>query len=337
MRSQRDFGEATHDPAVRAGFPAPLFERNHSVADSTPRVSIGLPVYNGERFLPPAIDSLLAQTFKDFELILSDNASTDRTEQICRDYAACDPRVRYFRNETNIGPLRNFLRVVELSSAEFFKWAAHDDVYAPDFLERCVEILDHHPSVAVCYPRALIIDEQGNVLKHRTYGIDTSSPRHVHPQERLRDILWIDLGSPPIFGVIRRSVLNKTPLMLGSYASDQVLLAELALHGRFHEVPGELLLHREHPHRSVYTRPTRHSLATWFDPSQAGRIIFPTWRVASEYASGIWRAPLNARQRLACGKHLFRWTLYHWKELLEDLTTAARQVVTPAENSQKQI
>src|SRR5216683_3445975 len=119
MRSQRDFGEATHHPAVRAGFLAPPFESNHSVADSTPRVSIGLPVYNGERFLPPAIDSLLAQTFKDFELILSDNASTDRTEQICRDYAACDPRVRYFRNETNIGPLRNFLRVVELSSAEF--------------------------------------------------------------------------------------------------------------------------------------------------------------------------------------------------------------------------
>lgn len=319
-------GEAGSDKSASIpGEGQPVRRGLANVAYHRPRLSVGMPVYNGQRFLPLAIDSLLAQTFADFELILSDNASTDNTEQICRGYAARDPRIRYVRNQTNLGPLRNFLRAAELSSAEYFKWAAHDDLYAPEFLQRCLDVLERDPAVVVCYPRALIIDERGNVLQHRCYGIDTSSPRHIYPQERLRDVLWINLGVPPIFGVIRRSILDKTPLMQGSYAADQVLVAELALHGRFHEVPEELLLQREHPDRSVYIRPTRHSLATWWDPSQAGRLIFPTWRVLSDYVGGIWRAPLNWWQRLACAKHLFRWTLYHWRELLEDLTLPSRQ------------
>ncbi len=135
------------------------------MSNLTPRVSVGLAVYNGENYLREAIDSILAQTFTDFELILSDNASTDKTQEICLEYAAKDKRIRYYRNDQNIGGIRNQIRTVELSRGEYYKLAAHDDVCAPDFLEKCVEVLDRDPSVVLCYPKTKIIDENGNFLK----------------------------------------------------------------------------------------------------------------------------------------------------------------------------
>ena len=126
-----------------------------------PRVSVGLPVYNGERYLRLAIDSILAQTFEDFELIISDNASTDHTEEICREYAARDPRVIYIRQPRNRGGAWNFNHVVELARGEYLKWAAHDDVLAPTFLKECVAALDRLPGTVLASPRTVKIDESG--------------------------------------------------------------------------------------------------------------------------------------------------------------------------------
>src|SRR5437867_8743488 len=131
----------------------------------TPRVNIGMPVYNGERFLEEAIDSMLNQSFKDFELIISDNASTDRTQEICRAYLARDRRIRYFQNQTNLGATANFNRVFELSSGEYFKLANADDLSAPDLLAKCVAVLDAHPEVVLCYPKTTIIDENGDMIR----------------------------------------------------------------------------------------------------------------------------------------------------------------------------
>src|SRR6267378_1069384 len=239
------------------------------------RVSIGLPVYNGERFLAEAIDAVLNQSFRDLELIISDNASTDRTAEICRDYAARDNRIRYYRNETNIGANPNFRRVFALSTAEYFKWVTHDDLQTLDFLEKTAAIMDRDPDIVLCYPRVRVIDEAGNTIKHRSYGLDTDPNLLLRPQDRLGKILWINWGSPPIYGLMRSSILRKTPLLGTTYAADQILLAELALHGRFYELPEELLLHREHVYRSVYTNPSRRSLMEFQDPLNARGIVFP--------------------------------------------------------------
>src|SRR5919112_5909956 len=102
-----------------------------------PRVTIGLPVYNGERFLEQALDGLLAQTFTDFELIISDNASTDRTPEICQAYAARDSRIRYVRQPENIGAGPNHNILVPMARGEYFKWASHDDLYDPDLVAKC--------------------------------------------------------------------------------------------------------------------------------------------------------------------------------------------------------
>src|SRR5262245_38883261 len=116
---------------------------------SRPRVSIGLPVYNGERYLAETLNSMLAQTFEDFELIICDNASTDQTEQICRFYAGKDTRICYVRNATNLGAAKNYRRTFELSSGDYFRWANCDDLFAPESLACCVEILDWKPSVVL--------------------------------------------------------------------------------------------------------------------------------------------------------------------------------------------
>src|SRR5262245_34163763 len=115
------------------------------MANTVAKVSIGLPVYNGDNFIRQTIESYLSQTFEDFELIISDNASTDRTEEICRTFAVQDRRVRYTRNKENIGLARNYNQVFTMSCGEYFKWADHDDMCRPTFLMKCVQALEEHP------------------------------------------------------------------------------------------------------------------------------------------------------------------------------------------------
>jgi glycosyltransferase involved in cell wall biosynthesis len=286
--------------------------------DGSRLVTIGLPVYNGEQFLAAAIDSFLGQSYGHFELIISDNASTDRTQELCRQYAAVDSRIRYFRNELNIGPRRNFNGLVAHARGDYFKWAAHDDVYAPDFLKKCVQALDNDGSAALSYTRVLLIDAEGAPLANRRYPLDTSRTR---PYQRFAETLWIDLGSPAIFGVIRLNVLLKTPLMGYTHAADQVLLGELALRGPFIEIPEELHLHREHEHRSVRDNPTRQTLAVWWVYGRGSdRVALPLWRRLYEQTLTICRVPLPWSERFRSAFQLCRWIRYHWKEMAQDLT-----------------
>jgi glycosyltransferase involved in cell wall biosynthesis len=301
--------------------------------DSPSLVSIGLPVYNGELFLAAALDSFLAQTYRHFELIISDNASTDGTEEICRRYAKGDPRIRYFRCDANVGPRRNFNRVFELAQGKYFKWAAHDDEYAPDFLSKCVAALERDASVVLSYPRVLLIDEHSKPLTKRRYPVDTTLTR---PQDRFAQTLWVDLGSPAIFGVVRRDVLAKTPLMGFTHAADQVLLGELALRGRFFEIPEELLFHREHDHRSVRDNPTRQKLAIWWAYGRGtDRIVLPMWRRLYEQTGSVWRTPLRIGERLGSWFQLCRWIRYNWRAMAEDVKLAVKHRSASLENTAK--
>lgn len=203
---------------------------------SSPRLSIGLPVYNGESFLKAALDSILNQTYKDFELIISDNGSTDKTEDICRSYMLEDQRIRYYRNNNNLGAAWNFNRVFSLSNGQYFKWAAHDDVCANEFLERCVDVLERDLGVIVCFSKTMQIDEQGNIEKKRDH-IDLPNLSSSRSDKRFHDIIINRHGCESVFGVIRTSVLRKTPLIGNYIASDRVLLALLSIYGRFYELP----------------------------------------------------------------------------------------------------
>src|SRR5262245_65331393 len=124
-----------------------------------PLVSIGLPVYNSERFVAKSIETLLAQTFEDFRIVISDNASTDRTGAICREYAARDPRIEYQRNQTNIGMAANYNLTFGLSRSKYFRWGPADDFCAPELLEEHLRVLESDPSIALVYPQAWFVDE----------------------------------------------------------------------------------------------------------------------------------------------------------------------------------
>ena len=288
-----------------------------------PRVSIGLPVFNGEKYLSAAIDSILAQTFPDFELIISDNASTDGTEDICRAYAAKDGRIRCYRNENNLGASRNFSRVFELSSGDYFKWAAHDDVIAPDFLLKCVEVLDQDPTVILCHSKVTVIDEFGNDVQDFDITLDKiDSPK---PHERFTDLILTDRWCFEVFGLTRSSVLGMTPLIAGYVASDRILRAELGLRGRLHEIPESLFFSRDHPDRSVRALPAHHLRAEWFDPSRAAKAVFPHWRILLEYFNCVRRVPLTTYERTRCYLSLVRWLGIdlNWARIAADLVIAA--------------
>jgi glycosyltransferase involved in cell wall biosynthesis len=294
-----------------------------------PRVSIGMPVYNGERFLREALDSVLAQTFEDFELIISDNASTDRTQEICQAYAAQDRRIRYYRNEENLGAAWNYNRVFELSTGEYFKWAAHDDLCAPEHLERCVEVLDRYPAVVLCYPKTTIIDEHGQQVENDSDGLNLRSPkpheRYAHFHNRFR----FGAKCNAILGLIRTSTLGMTPL-IGSYvSSDRILLGELALRGEFYEIPEHLFFRRDHPQTSVRANPRSKERVTWFDPSRRGKLQLPGWRWFFEYLSSIRRVQISWYEKTHCYAQLGRWALWNWEKLSNDLIVAAKHVLRP--------
>lgn len=299
-----------------------------------PRLSIGLPVRNGEDFLEEALESILAQTFEDYELIISDNASTDATEAICSAYAARDDRIQYYRNKEDIGGAPNFNRVFELSSAEYFKWAAHDDICHPDFLLKCIEVLDRDKSFVLCYSLASEIDEKGNFVRKSEPRTKADSFR---PSIRYKEALRVG-PNYPLFGVLRADVLRKTPLIATYAVSDLVLTAELSLYGRFHEIQEVLFFNREHKQRStrahdvrVYDVRALHRFAVWFDPANTMKIIFPMWRIIAEYLSAIIRPPLPWSERIrsvmALAKVAWPDRTYIMKGLLYDLTAAASRIL----------
>jgi len=294
------------------------------MSHSQPLVSIGLPVYNGERFLEAALDSILAQTFTDFEVIISDNASTDRTQAICEAYAAKDARLRYYRNPSNLGAAPNFNRTVELARGKYFKWAAHDDILAPDFLQRCVEVLDQNPHVVLCYARTRIINEEGAAVQDYDVHLRTDSE---HPQQRLADLLWVTHRCYQVFGLMRLSVLKQTPLIEPYAASDRVLLVGMSQFGSFYEIPDYLFLARKHATVSVRSHQTRHTRMIWFDPTKQGHLVLPAWSLFLGYCNAIRRAPLTWNERVYGYSQMVRWAITRWRTLAEDLLIAVRHQI----------
>ena len=239
-----------------------------------PIVSIGLPVHNGAQHVAEAIEAILGQTLADFELIVSDNASTDATPAICARYAAADSRIRYHRHERNLGAAHNFNFVFRRATGKYFKWAAHDDLVHPTYLERCVAALEAAPDAVLCQSLVRIADA-GNPCRelydHTAFGTDR--PRQSERlAARLRARRCMD-----VFGVIRADALRGTALIADHVGADRTLLIELALRGRFLGVPELLFVNRDHPGRFTRRYLSLHAQAQWFVPQAPRRRVLRTW------------------------------------------------------------
>lgn len=270
---------------------------------SEARVTIGLPVRNGERYLERQLDSLLAQDFEDFVIVISDNASSDGTEAICRRYAAADERVEYHRSDVDRGLAWNWNRTFELAETPYFKWAAHDDEHEVTFLSRCVEILDSDPSVACCHTATIDIDEEGAVLAHY--------PARTRPASSSAHIRFGDLLHPhpcfQMYGVMRREVLAETRLHRPIPEIDHVLIAEISLLGRLFEVDEPLFRRREHASRSVRAFPSLKARWALYNGAGGSAPSWPTIRLNREMALVVARSSVGGWERFRCWLELRHW------------------------------
>jgi glycosyltransferase involved in cell wall biosynthesis len=178
------------------------------VNNKTPQVSIGMPVFNGEKYIREALDSLLRQTFTDFELIISDNASTDGTEAICRSFSVKDSRIRYIRQVVNLGAAANFELVLVEAVGKYFMWAAYDDLRTPDFIEVLFKMLEQDEKNTSAFGIFKEINDDGKYLG-KEHILNFSGANSF---DRIRKF-WLDdrsLRDVWIYGLHRRSILPPT-------------------------------------------------------------------------------------------------------------------------------
>lgn len=290
-----------------------------------PKVTIGLPVYNGEAFLAEAIKSVLSQTFTDLELVICDNGSTDGTEKICQDLAADDNRIRYIRSPENRGASWSYNHAAKLAQGEYFRWLAHDDMLAPQLIEKSVAVLDEKPEVVACITWFVDIDDEGEPIetKRSTVRFDAALP-----SERFRSMSEIrpSYKCEEVFGLIRNDVLQRTKLIEKYADSDRTLVAQLGLFGPFYEIPEPLFLHRIHTKSSVVVNPTRQERAVWFDPSRKGKLVFPYWRQLFEMFAVINDSPIPLREKLRSYRHMMGWTKRRRRHLKGDINWAIKHL-----------
>lgn len=324
-----------------------------------PRVSIGLPVYNGQDYLAQGIEAQLSQTFGDFELIISDNASDDATEEICRQYVAEDPRIRYVRWGRNRGAAWNFNQTFQMGRGPYFRWAAHDDLCAPDYLEQCVDVLDRDASVVLCFPRAAVIDHEGRIVAepsgYSARGRDDealtddstvgrrAALESARPHRRLYGVLVLSARCYEVFGLMRSAAMRKTRRHGTYVGGEKVFLAELSLVGPFRLLPEVGFFSRWHAarfsaHESV-TEQVQHMNSTPAPGFCPPRQVRCSW----EYFRSILRAELPIRERARCvhvfGQYLLQW--HKWKRVAEDavhgtdtklcVSAHARRMTLPAD------
>lgn len=290
-----------------------------------PLVSVGIPVYNAQRYLREALDALLTQDYPAMELIISDNASTDATPTICREYAARHPRIRYERAEQNQGAIWNFNRVFTLARGEYFMWAAFDDLREPSSVRRCVEALERHRDAVLCCTDVRFIDEAGRVTE------PDPRMRLAHPvgatrADRVRALaganFWVDF-----YGLIRRETLATTRLAQPIWGFDVLLILELCLRGGVVVVPEALFAYRIFPEKNQGDLAV--GLAGPASPAHVG----VSWsNLAMEMAHGISLAPVSRREKLTLtARFLTRFCLLNHTVrgyLRRDVAQGAREALS---------
>ena len=282
-----------------------------------PRISVGMPVYNGEPYIELAIESIMAQTFGDFELIISDNASTDRTGEICRDFAAGDDRIVYIRNEENVGAARNYNRLVDMATGEYFRWSNADDLFAPVLHERCIAVLDASPDVVLSYGKTKLIDENGVESDDYDDQLDLRSERASDRFIEFHDSVGL---TNVIYGLMRTEAVRHTAKMGNATypAADTNFMGELVLYGKFVEIPEILFYRRMHAGASSANREDAARQTSFWGQGAPG-FSFPSWRKHAAYIRAIEGAPVGYSEKRRLTLYMLRRLYWNKRELLAEI------------------
>jgi glycosyltransferase involved in cell wall biosynthesis len=286
----------------------------------TPLVSIGLPVYNGENFVAEAIRCVLDQTFSNWELVICDNSSTDRTVSICREFADHDNRIRVYQNARNMGVSFNYNEVFRRSRGQYFKWIAHDDLFAPRFIERCIQELEQDESVILVLPKMCYVDADGRQLRRQAFDLSVLGTTPEYRAKRFMalaaqgmDFIWL------AYGLIRRDVVEQSGAM-GLYAGDdQVLLFKIALRGCIKQIEEEMFFRREHPEASTVKQgSTVRERAKFAYADDNRRLVLPWCRMLKEHLICVLNSPIPFWGRLRCTTAVLKRFSAAWKFFVEE-------------------
>jgi len=287
---------------------------------SPPPVSIGMPVFNGEKYVVQAIDSILGQSYSDFELIISDNASDDRTPEICQEFARKDSRIRYFRQASNVGAPRNFNFVFREAHGRYFKWAAANDVCDRDLVAVCKKVLDERPEVVLCFGKTVAIDQEGRMLSPVGDNLVIEDAR---PSRRFRHVVDHLQYNNVHAGLFRSDSLRKTMLEKPYPSGDLVMIAELALYGLFCEVPQVLFYRREAPGTATKFRSSSEILQLCA-PHSTTRRYWPMWRSVFGYFQATLRSPIGVSEKARICRYLLRRCVSYRRNLWNELASNLR-------------
>lgn len=287
------------------------------------KVIVGLPVYNGEKYLEAAIESHLAQSFGDFELVISDNGSTDGTQDICARYASRDDRVTYLRSPVNRGILWNHRRVMEpvTGTTAYFRWAGADDIMEPGLLAAMVGVLDGRPEIEAVMPATKNIDEEGVIIRtmERTLNLESADVRQL-----ARQILLANYQHVIAYGLLRAPSLRRMRTGPNYIGWDPVFIWELALRGQVFQLVEPALLRRFH-RGSISRVKTVKEMRKWVEPNARTGMSFPHWKWSYEHGRALLSTPMAVRDKLRIGALLMRSTLWQRAHLARDLTQAVRR------------
>lgn len=268
-------------------------------------VTVGVPVWNGERHLEACLRSLLEQTDPPDAIIVSDNASTDRSLDIARGVAAAEPTIQVIGQDTNIGAAGNFNALARAAGTPLFAWLPHDDEWSSTLLAE-MKAAHREPDVALAYGTPTFIDADGEP----TTGPEPAVWSDAHdPIARLRELFADPHRSHlhvciPVLGLVRRDFLLATGMIRPYGGSDKVLIVDMALRGRL--VPVEAAFRRRvHESSSVQANPDGESRRRWFDPDAAGPAM-PESRLLRGYLHAARHAPLPARDRALAAALIMR-------------------------------
>jgi len=275
-----------------------------------PLLTIGLPVHNGQAFIAACLESLLAQSFGDFEIVIGDNASNDATREIYESYAAKDRRISVIRNAHNLGAAGNFNMLARECRSKYFKWAAADDLLDPTYLKKCIDVLEKSDQTILCHTKTIPIGSDGNPLQQdpdthefmAEYGKLRlgESPDPLGSADdvynRFQSVAIDMIRCFDIFGIIRNSALAESNLFGPYYGCDRVLLIELSMKGRFHRIEEPLFFKREHADQSSNLADDREK-QRWIASTSRAPMPFV---IPREIIARVLRSNLAASQKARC-------------------------------------
>lgn len=299
-----------------------MSDENHETAQA-PRITFGVPVRNEEEHIQRCLDSILAQDWTDFEIVISDNASTDRTPEILKSYAARDPRIRLTLNEENIGQIANCNQVVRLAWGRYFRWVGGDDWLEPNYASSCITAFNADPEIIAVTAGFAKHDDRGNTV-YRAYSGELLES--ASPSQRFRRMLWsFDVGDElydPAYGMFRREVLAGTSLIRMMEAGDAMLVAELSLLGRFTHLP-QCLAHRWKPYRELSDRA---NLLRSYHPTRYRTLKSSPWRFLRVLTGIVLRSPIPISERCRCMWPVFVFAARRlWTRILIRAHSVARR------------